>query len=63
MQAARTLPTIFFPCIIIARAHGPYPAVSTSRKYPNDVMLNVMYYDVMLNVMYYVMSTLCISDS
>ena len=31
-------------------------AVSTSRKYPNDVMLNVMlnvmYYDVMLNVMY-----------
>ena len=34
-------------------------AVSTSRKYPNDVMLNVM-----LNVMYYdVMSTLCISDS
>ena len=27
MQATRTLPTTFFPCIIIALAHGPLSAI------------------------------------
>jgi len=27
LQAAKTLPTTFFPCIIIALAHGPLSAI------------------------------------